>query len=133
MRFIDSNIFIYHLAGDPRYGEKSEKILLSVEDGEEAATSSLVIAQVCGYLKWKGAHASIPVFIDLLRSLPTLRKQETTFTDFTAAYALKEKTKLSWEKWDDLVIASQMKRLKIGEIYTNDSGFDKIPSVRRIF
>lgn len=133
MRFIDSNVFVYHLADDPRHGKRAGRILLSIEGGEEAMTSSLAIAQVCGYLKWKGAHASIPVFINLLRSLPTLRKQETDFTDFTAAYALREETDLSWKDWDDLVIASQMKRSGIDEIYSNDRDFDKIPGVRRIF
>ena len=65
-----------------------------------------MIAQVCAYLRWKGALDSIPLFIDLLRSLPVLEKHDTKFEDFTAAHALKEETRLSWECWDDLVIAS---------------------------
>lgn len=133
MRFIDSNVFIYHLAGDPSYGKRAEEILLSIEGDEKAVTSTLVISQVCAYLKWKKVPDSIPIFIDLLRSLPMLEKHDTTFEDLTAAYALKGKTKLSWNHWDDLVIASQMARMGIEEIYSNDQDFDKIPHVRRIF
>lgn len=133
MRFVDSNIFVYHLAGDPVYGKRAEDILVGIEEGEEASTSTLAIAQVCAYLKWKGALDTIPLFIDLLRSLPVLKKHDTLFEDFTAAYALKEETRLSWKYWDDLVIASQMRRLGIEEIYSNDKDFDMIPGVRRIF
>ena len=133
MRFVDSNVFVYHLAGDPKHGKKAEEILMRIEKGEEASTSTLVIAQVCAYLRWKKVADSIPHFLNLLRSLPVLEKHDTLFEDFTAAYALKEEAKLPWECWDDLVIASQMGRVGIGEIYSNDRDFDKIPGIRRIF
>ena len=35
--------------------------------------------------------------------------------------------------WDDLVIAAQMERLKLGEIYSNDRDFDKIRGLKRVF
>lgn len=133
MRFIDSNVFIYHLTGNPLHGKKAREILLRVESGEETTTSTLVIAQVCGYLRWKGMLDFIPTFLDLLRSLPMLEKHDTLFEDFTAAHTLKEETGLSWRYWDDLVIASQMGRLDIKGIYSNDKDFDNIPRVRRIF
>ncbi len=133
MRFIDSNIFVYHLADDPTYGKRAEGILSAIEEGEEAATSTLVIIQVCAYLKWKKLEEIILIFIDLLRSLPSLRKEDTTFLDMASAYALQKETGLQWKMWDDLVIASQMKRLDIKEIYSNDKDFDAIPWVKRIF
>ena len=133
MRFVDSNVFIYHLAGDPSHGKRAEKILLGIENGEATSTSTLVIAQVCAYLRWKRAWNSISTFLDLLRSLPTLEKHDTLFEDFTLAYALKEGTKLSWRHWDDLVIAAQMVRMGIEEIYSNDVDFDRIPGIRRVF
>ena len=40
---------------------------------------------------------------------------------------------LKWRFWDDLVIAAQMSRMGIREIYSNDKDFDKIPGVKRIF
>jgi predicted nucleic acid-binding protein len=40
---------------------------------------------------------------------------------------------ISWEAWDDLVIASQMKRLGVKEIYSNDRDFDLIPDIKRVF
>jgi len=133
MRFVDSNIFVYHLAGDTLHKKKSEGILTRIENGEPAFTSTLVVAQVCSYLRWKRAWHSIPPFIDFLRSLPGLGKCDTTFEDFSTARVLMEETGLHWRCWDDLVIAAQMKRLGIEEIYSNDVDFDQIPGIRRIF
>jgi len=133
LRFLDSNVFVYHMASDPRYGDKAEKILTRIESEEEALTSTLVIVQVCSYLKWKGSAAKIPLFLALLQSLPSLKKDETSFEDFTAALSLAESHRLPWRMWDDLVIAAQMERLGLREIYSNDADFDRIPGIRRVF
>ena len=133
MRFIDSNVFVYHMAEDPKYSDTATEIIKRIEKGEEAATSTLVISQVCGYLKWRRRHDVIPSFLGFLRSLPNLIKVDTTFIDFVQAQELCIKRNLNWEMWDDLVIAVQMSRLKIYEIYSNDKDFDNIPGVKRIF
>lgn len=133
MRFIDSNVFIYHLAGDPEWGNISYKILKRIEEGEEAVTSTLVISQVCGYLRWRRRPDVIPKFIGFIKSLPNLIKLDTLFIDFINADELCARYNLEWRLWDDLVIASQMARLSIGEIYSNDSDFDRIPYIKRIF
>jgi hypothetical protein len=39
------------LAADPNYGQKAKDIIEKIEAGEKSATSTLVIAQVCSYLK----------------------------------------------------------------------------------
>ncbi len=39
-RFVDSNVFIYHLAGDPEYGNRSTEILKSIEKGENSYDNS---------------------------------------------------------------------------------------------
>jgi predicted nucleic acid-binding protein len=133
MRFIDSNVFIYHMASDPIYGPDAEAILRKVEAGEETVTSTLTIVQTCSYLKWKKAADKIPLFISFLQSLPKLTKDETRLEDFSAAIELSEKLGVSINKWDDLVIAAQMMRLSVNEIYSNDSDFDRISGIRRLF
>lgn len=132
MRFVDANVFVYHLADDPTHGKRAEEILTRIEKGESAATSTLVISQVCSYLKWKKREDAIPVFVNMLRSLPALLKEDTTFVDITSALALVEEKNTSWKQWDDLVILSQMRRLGIAEIYSNDIDFDAL-GVKRIF
>ena len=133
MRFVDANIFVYHMAEDPRYGNIATSILRRIEKGEKASISTLVISQVCSYLKWRKRPEVIPNFLSFLRSLPNLAKVDTTFMDFVQAQEFGTKNNLDWKLWDDLVITMQMKRLKIDEIYSNDKDFDIIPGVKRIF
>lgn len=131
MRFVDANIFIYHLASDPKYGKVAKEILMRIQNGGEASlTSALVISQVSSYLKWKGKASSVPMFIEFLRSLPNLTKAETNFADYLELTVSKE---IREHNWDDLVIASQMRRYGINEIYSNDSDFDSIQGIKRVF
>ena len=133
MRFIDSNVFVYHLAADPHYGKRATEILESVEKGEDAVTSTLPISQVCGYLRWRRKEKIIPLFLDMVRGLTSLQKVQTEFIDFADAIDLQRSSRLSWTAWDDLVISAQMKRLDSNEIYSRDSDFDSIPGIKRIF
>jgi predicted nucleic acid-binding protein len=133
MRFIDSNVFIYHMASDPIHGPDAEAILRRVEGGEETVTSTLTLVQTCSYLRWKRAADKIPLFISFLQSLPKLTKDETRLEDFSAAIELSKKLGVSINKWDDFVIAAQMLRLNVNEIYSNDSDFDRISGIRRLF
>jgi predicted nucleic acid-binding protein len=130
LRFVDSNVFVYHMAADPKYGGTVARILSRIEQGEEAATSTLVINQVVSYLKWKKATTSIPQFLEFLQSLPSLTKAETSFTDFVEA---KKRSGQKWNMFDDVLIACQMERLNIEEIYSNDSDFDRIEHIKRVF
>jgi len=133
LKFIDSNIFIYHLAGDEQYGETASKIIERISREEEAAASTLIFSQVIAYLRWKKKDFVIPKFIDFLRSTPTIHKVETIFLDFVSAQKLQEQTKIKWKSWDDLIIAAQMSRTGITKIYSNDKDFDTIPNIKRIF
>ena len=133
MRFVDSNVFVYHLAEDPIYGQTAKNLIEKIEAGEESATSTLVIAQVCSYLKWKKRQNIIPLFLSFLKGLTTLQKIETHILDFEEARRIQSQLNLPWSMWDDMVIAAQMKRLNLKEIYSNDSDFDKIPWIKRIF
>ena len=133
MRFIDANIFVYHMAKDPKYSKKATTIIKRIENGEETATSTLIIAQVLGYLKWRRKQEIIPKFLNFILSLPNLTKTETTIKDLIQAQEISKEHNINWNLCDDLIITAQMQRLNIKEIYTNDTDFDKIPDTKRIF
>lgn len=133
LRFIDSNIFIYHLAGDEKYGKTASTIIERINQGEEAVISTLILSQVIAYLRWKKKTFAIPKFLDFLISTPTIHKTETKFSDYISAQKIQEETKIKWEIWDDLVIAAQMSRTGIPEIYSNDKDFGNLPNIKRIF
>jgi len=133
LRFIDSDIFVYHMADDPRYGDVATAIIERIEDGEHAATSSLGISQVCGYLKWRGRFNVISTFLIFLRFIPNLIKVDTSFLDFVQAQAYHVEHGADWGMWVDLIIAAQMENLRINEIYSNDTdltGFQGSKNIR---
>lgn len=131
MRFLDSNVLIYHLAADPGHGKQASDIVHSLEKSD-GCVSTLVLDQVCGYLKYRGRQNIIPHFLNFVAGTPTLIKTETLFSDFAAAMDLQRAGNLPWRFWDDLVIAAQMQRLGIKEIYSFDSDFDHITGIRRL-
>jgi predicted nucleic acid-binding protein len=53
--------------------------------------------------------------------------------DLEEEKAIQLETNLPWSMWDDIIIAAQMKRLNLSKIYSNDSGFDRIPWIKRTF
>ena len=132
-RFIDSNIFIYILLKDPRYGKACLRILERMEKGEEQGiTSTLVLSQVIAHLARRKKGEAIKLFIDYIRETGII-VIETTFLDFVEAVTEMSKLNLGYRIWDDLIISCQMKRNGVQEIYTNDKDFEKIKWVKPIF
>ncbi|AEM38490.1 PilT protein domain protein [Pyrolobus fumarii 1A] len=133
-RFIDSNVFVYVLSGDSRFAQRALAILEDAEDGVyEAYTSTLVVSQVLAHLERRGRREAMEKFLEYLGDSP-ITVVETRLDDFTYALRLARENNLSFQKlWDDLVIASQMVRLGIREIYSNDTDFDRIPGITRLF
>lgn len=130
MRFVDSNVFIYVLDRHPKFGSTAREILKRIEGGEEAVTSTLVIEEVCAYLvKSKRSREMVP-FVDALRAYGSLLKNPYIFEDVVTAREMFVRYKIDW---DDLIIAAQMQREGIEEIYSNDADFDHVPSIKRVF
>jgi predicted nucleic acid-binding protein len=88
---------------------------------------------VCSYLKWKGKEHAIPPFLSFLKGVTSLQKVETNILDFEEAKSIQSQHSFSGSMWDDIIIAAQMKRLNVKEIYSNDKDFDKMRWIERIF
>jgi predicted nucleic acid-binding protein len=132
-RFVDSNVFVYVLMDDPANGARSVRILTRFEAGEETGwTSTLALSQVFSHLKKRKKPEAIDKFYEYLKESP-IAITETSREDVEHAKEIKEEQTLDWSMWDDLVIASQMNRLKLTEIYSNDRDFDKFRNLKRMF
>ncbi len=125
---------MYVLSSDPRYSGRALSILEDAENGVyEAYTSTLVVSQVLAHLERRRRREAMVKFLEYLDE-GYVDVVETTYEDYRLSLLLAEEYGLDYSRlWDDLVIASQMKRLGVNEIYSNDSDFDKIPWVKRIF
>ncbi len=126
-KFVDSNVFLYVLRADPRYGERA-KVLLRQEG---LVTSTLVVSQVIAHLERKGSLEAIPLFLEFLRS--SVEVVPTTFEDFLEAVNYARGEGISLKMWDDLVIAVEMRREGVRVVLSNDRDFDRIGWVVREF
>lgn len=131
LRFIETNIFLYVITAHPNFGQVARAILERIERGEEAVTSSLVVAEVCAWLEYHGMEDKITTFFETLESYPTLTKNETTYEDELKAKELEPQ--YPHLEFFNRVYLAQMLRLNITEIYSNDKGFDKVKEIKRIF
>ncbi len=131
--FVDSNVYVYLLMGDPIYSTRALRILESFEQGNVMGwTSTLALSQTFSHLKKRRKYSAMDKFYDYLENSP-VRVTETTMDDLNKARSIKEAQGLPWSMWDDLVLASQMQRLGLSEIYSNDKDFDRIQGVKRSF
>jgi len=131
MRFIDANVFIYTLTKNPRESfEASRKILKKIEDGEEAITSTAVIQEVVDWLEYNGRRGEVEAFLTAINSYTSLRKSITSWEDMLSAL---DYMKANDVDYVDALTLQMMKKNGIGEIYSNDKDFDKIPWTKRIF
>jgi predicted nucleic acid-binding protein len=131
LRFVETNIFLYVITAHPEFGPRAKRILERIDSGEEAVTSSLVIAEVVAWLEYQGKKPEVDTFLNAVESYPTLQKSETTYGDELRAGEMKR----SYPRLEffDRVYLAQMERLKVKEIYSNDRGFDRVRGVKRIF
>lgn len=131
MRFVETNIFLYVITAHPEFGVPAKRILGRIDSGEDAFTSSLVIAEVCTWLEYHKRKREIGTFLAAVGSYPTLRKSETTYADELRADEL-ERIYPRLEFFDRVYLA-QMERLKLKEIYSNDRAFDRVRGIKRVF
>ena len=68
------------ITAHPEFGPTARRILERIEDGEQALTSSLVIAEVCAWLEYHKLQDKIGTFFSTMESYPSLKnvKQPTT-------------------------------------------------------
>ena len=131
MRFVETNVFLYVVTAHPEFGPIAKMILERIDSGEQAVTSSLVIAETCAWLEYRKRKADVGIFLDAVESYSSLRKRETTYTDELRAKELHR----SYPRLEffDRVYVAQMERLKLTEIYSNDRALDAVKGIKRIF
>lgn len=131
MRFVETNIFLYVITAHPEFGAVARRILERIGSGEEAATSSLVIAEVCAWLEYHKKKNDVSTFLSAVDSYPSLQELDTTYADEQRAKEL-ERSHPRLQFFDRVYLA-QMERLKLTEIYSNDRAFDRVKGIKRIF
>jgi len=131
MRFVDANVFIYILVKSPRKDyEISKRILNRIENGEETATSLAIIQEVIDWLEYNNRKKEVRSFLMAVNSYLTMNKLNITWNDLLAALDDMDKYKMDFI---DALTIQKMKENKIDEIYSNDTDFDELKWIKRIW
>ena len=73
MRFVDTNVFVYALTAHPTFGQPSKRILEPIENGEEAATSTIVQLEIAWVLEAMGKQGQIESTLEKILSYKALK------------------------------------------------------------
>jgi len=131
MRFVDANVFIYVLVKSPETDyEISRRILKRVEDGEETATSLAVIQEVVDWLEYNNRKKEVRSFLTAVNSYLTMNKLNVTWDELLTAMDDMDEHKIDFV---DALTLQTMKKNKINEIYSNDTDFDRVKWIERIW
>jgi len=68
-RFVETNIFLHAMTAHPEFGHVAKRILGRIDSGDEAATSSSVIAEVCARLECHRRKPEVGTFFPERRRL----------------------------------------------------------------
>jgi len=131
MRFIDANVFIYLMVKSPEKDyEISKRILKRIENGEEASTSLAVVQEVVDWLEYNNRKKEVRSFLTAVNSYLTMNKLNITWDDMLSALDDMDEHELDYV---DALTLQTMKKNSIHEIYTNDTDFDKVKGIERIW
>jgi len=137
MRFVDSNVFIYAFLRPRRRLERHEaeikeaakRIVLRLEDGEEASTTVVHLSEVANLLE---ARMSLGESRELLSSMVTLKGLKVVDVgggDYSAAIQASGALGVGV---NDCLAYLVMRERGIGEIYSFDKHFDEMDGVHRV-
>ena len=131
MRFVDANVFIYILVKSPEKDyEISKRTLKRIENGEETATSLAVIQEVVDWLEYNNRKKEVRSFLVAVNSYLTMNKLNITWDDLLTALDDVDEHKIDFV---DALTLQTMKKNKIKEIYSNDTDFDRVKWIKRIW
>jgi predicted nucleic acid-binding protein len=131
MRFVDTNVFIYSMTRHPKFGVTATKILKRIEEGERAATSTLVLCEIAWVLESMGKQGLIKPCLEKIVSFRALRIVEFDSDDLLVGANNVARFGLDF---NDGVNLSVMTRLGISEAYSNDQRhLGKVDFVRLTF
>jgi len=130
MKALDTNIIIFHILNDRKFGKRSSEIIEKIENGEAIFAPLPVLKEVMFNLLAHGKKLSDIIEILFLFHRENIKIAEDDFTVFIQGIEIANKCGIDPT---DGVIASLMLKNGVTEIYSNDADFDKIPGIKRIF
>ncbi len=147
-RFVDANVFYYHLLQDRDHGPRASGILRRIRGGEATATSVVVVSELASLFEFRILQARrsqtmsppqkdriaarfeecMSLLYGLIASLAHLEKLDCTWEDAAKAFTYRSQYRLGFNDASSLAI---MERHGISTIYSFDKSFDRVPWLTR--
>jgi uncharacterized protein len=137
MRFVDSNIFVHTLLKPRRelktheaeIKEGAKKVLLRIEEGEEAMTTVVHVSEVANILESRMTRDGSWRILSALASMRGLSISGVSGDDYRSAI---QASKVLGVGVNDALAYAVMKKAGVEEIYSFDKHFDLLPEIRRV-
>lgn len=129
MRYLDANIFIYVINDHPKFGSLSKKILSRINTRESALITTLTLSEVIWFFEKEG----IKDLKSILEKIRSIKNLEIITLDFELMWQASNISNKYHIDFNDSVTVSAMLTHNITEIYSNDTDFDSINFIKRIF
>lgn len=129
MRYLDANFFILYNFDQTLKGERARKIQADIVAGQNAITSSLALDEVMWVLIKNRKAEFLRETIEDIYAIPNLDIREVSGSIPLDALDIIEKYRL---RPRDAFHAAIMKDLRLSEIVSNDSDFDRVEWIRRV-
>ncbi len=131
MRFIDANVFLYAVVKPKgkvsekilERKEKSKRILLRVENGEEVATTVVHLSEVAKILEANVNLATSLKFVENLLLAENVRVLPVSQEDYLRALLIAKEKNVSV---NDALAYLKMKEINVKEVYTFDNHFKNL-------
>ena len=136
-RFVDASVFVHAYIRPKRKLRPHERtlkahardIVTRINEGEETVTSTVHLSEVANVLEGWMSLADARTIQRGVCTRDTIRILPTAKPDVIEALALGSDTAVGTS---DALAAVLMKREGLGEVYSFDKDFDRIPDIRRI-
>jgi predicted nucleic acid-binding protein len=131
LRFVDTNIFIYSITGNPLFQKTADGILERIENGEATVTSTLMQCELAWVLEAMGRQVDIKSSLEKMLCYKNLKVVGFTSDDLlVGAYNMAVEN----VDFNDGVNLAIIMRLGIEEVYSDDKKrLGKIDALKLIF
>ena len=130
MKALDTNVILFHILKDSKFGKKASEIIEKIDKGEEVFIPLPVLKETLFALLRHGKELQEIIEIFAAFQKDNIRVVEDDFYIFIQGLELADKYKIGPT---DGIIVSTMLKHGVKDIYSNDADFDKVPEIKRIF
>jgi hypothetical protein len=137
-RFLDSSVFLHAYLrpkrrlrdAERKVKQRASAIIENIEKGEEVVISTIHLSEVLNIMEARLGLEKAVQFLEDVLATENIKVEGVGRRDYEEALVMSSRYKVSP---NDAVACVVSKRMNIGEVYSFDKHFDRIPFVKRLY